>query len=120
MLICSSIEFSTGNHSKSKFTAGADLYSNYIFREQVWQVHLSNQRKYISGVYSRSLGSFDASGYAETDPYLSIHFFWIKPGVTDYYYPGLTCSIYQRQLEVRPLNKCSFTKWDSHLVPIIL
>jgi hypothetical protein len=78
---------------KSKFTTGTDLYSNYIFRGTKFGKGPSVQPnlKYINGGFSAGVwGSFDASGYAEADPFISFSFpFGLSLGLTDYYYPGL-------------------------------
>jgi len=94
MLICSSIVVQAQETiQKSKFTAGADLYSNYIFRGTKFGKGPSVQPsvKYINGGFTAGVwGAFDASGYAEADPYISFAFpFGLSVGVTDYYYPGL-------------------------------
>jgi len=94
MLICSSIGVQAQESiQKSKFNAGADLYSNYIFRGTKFGKGPSVQPsvKYIDGGFTAGVwGSFDASGYAEADPYVSFTFpFGLSFGVTDYYYPGL-------------------------------
>jgi hypothetical protein len=78
---------------KSKFTTGADLYSNYIFRGTKFGKGPSVQPsvKYIIGGFTAGVwGAFDASGYTEADPYVSYSFpFGLSLGLTDYYYPGL-------------------------------
>jgi hypothetical protein len=45
--------------------------------------------KFTTGGFTVGVwGSFDASGYTETDPYLSYSFpFGLSLGITDYYYP---------------------------------
>ena len=77
----------------SKFTAGADLYSNYIWRGTKYGQGPSVQPslKFVSGGLTAGVwGSFDASGYAEADPYISYTLpFGLSLGLTDYYYPGL-------------------------------
>lgn len=92
------IIFSTGVHAqesmqKSNFTAGADFYSNYIFRGTQFGVGPSVQPnvKYINGGFTAGVwGAFDAVGYAEADPYISWSFpFGLSLGITDYYFPGL-------------------------------
>jgi len=78
---------------KSNFSAGADLYSNYIFRGTKFGKGPSVQPsvKYINGVFTAGVwGAFDASGYAEADPYISFSLpAGLSFGLTDYYYPGL-------------------------------
>jgi len=80
-------------NQESKFTAGADLYSNYIFRGTKFGTGPSVQPsvKYINGIFTAGVwGAFDASGYAEADPYVSFSLpGGLSLGLTDYYYPGL-------------------------------
>ncbi|HEX2921401.1 MAG TPA: TorF family putative porin [Bacteroidales bacterium] len=75
-----------------KFTAGVDLYSNYVFRGTRFGTGPAVQPsvKFVSGGLTAGVwGSFDAAGYAEADPYVSYAFpFGLSLGVTDYYYPG--------------------------------
>lgn len=77
----------------SKFSSGADVYSNYIWRGTKFGKGPSIQPtvKFVSGGLTLGVwGSYDASGYAETDPYLSYSFpFGLSVGLTDYYYPGI-------------------------------
>lgn len=79
--------------TKSKFNVGADVYTNYIWRGSKFGKGPSIQPsvKFVSGGLTLGVwGSFDASGYTETDPYLSYSFpFGLSLGLTDYYYPGL-------------------------------
>jgi uncharacterized protein (TIGR02001 family) len=93
IIILSSAVQAQGDSQKSKFTTGADLYSNYIFRGTKFGKGPSVQPnlKFISGGFTAGVwGSFDAFGYAETDPYISYSFpFGLSLGITDYYYPGL-------------------------------
>jgi hypothetical protein len=76
---------------KSSFTAGADFYSNYVWRGSVLGTGPAFQPsvKFTSGVFTAGVwGSFDASGYAEADPYTSFAFKnGLSLGLTDYYYP---------------------------------
>jgi uncharacterized protein (TIGR02001 family) len=78
---------------KSNFFVGADIYSNYVWRGSKLGTGPAFQPsvKFISGGFTLGVwGSFDANGYAETDPYISYSFpFGISLGLTDYYYPGL-------------------------------
>jgi uncharacterized protein (TIGR02001 family) len=78
---------------KSKFNVGADLYSNYVWRGTKFGSGPSFQPgvKFVAGGFTLGVwGAFDASGYAETDPYLSYAFpFGLSLGLTDYYYPAL-------------------------------
>jgi hypothetical protein len=79
--------------SASKFSIGADLFSNYIFRGTKYGKGPSLQPsvKLVSGGLTvGAWGSFDASGYAEADPYISYTLpVGLSFGLTDYYYPGL-------------------------------
>lgn len=76
---------------KSSFTAGADFYSNYVWRGSALGTGPAFQPsvKFTSGVFTAGVwGSFDASGYAEADPYISFAFKnGLSLGLTDYYYP---------------------------------
>jgi hypothetical protein len=75
----------------SPFTAGADFYSNYIWRGSKFGTGPAFQPsvKFITGGLTLGVwGSFDAFGYTETDPYVSYSFpFGLSLGLTDYYYP---------------------------------
>jgi hypothetical protein len=77
----------------SNFNVGADLYSNYIWRGSKLGQGPSVQPtvKFAkSGLTLGVWGAFDASGYAEVDPYISYSLpFGLSFGLTDYYYPGL-------------------------------
>jgi hypothetical protein len=79
--------------TNSKFNVGADLYSNYVWRGTKYGQGPSVQPslKFVSGGLTAGVwGSFDASGYAEADPYISYSFpVGLSLGLTDYYYPGL-------------------------------
>jgi hypothetical protein len=76
----------------SKFSAGADFYSNYIWRGTKFGTGPAFQPsvKFSSGGFTLGAwGSFDALGYAEADLYTSYFFpFGFSAGLTDYYYPG--------------------------------
>jgi hypothetical protein len=80
-------------NSSSKFSVAADLYSNYIWRGTKYGQGPSVQPtvKFVSGGLTVGVwGSFDASGYAETDPYISYTLpVGLSLGLTDYYYPDL-------------------------------
>jgi hypothetical protein len=89
--------FATGlraqnEESPSKFSAGADLYSNYVWRGTKLGTGPAVQPtvKFVTGGLTIGVwGSFDAHGYMETDPYVSYAFkFGLSLGMTDYYYPG--------------------------------
>ena len=77
----------------SPFTVGADIYSNYIWRGTklgtgpAFQPSVKFNKGFLTlGVW----GSFDASGYTEVDPYISIALpFGLSIGMTDYYFPHL-------------------------------
>jgi len=77
----------------SKFSAGADVYSNYVWRGTKYGTGPSIQPgvKFVTGGFTAGVwGSFDAAGYAEADPYFSFALpFGFSIGLTDYYYPGL-------------------------------
>jgi hypothetical protein len=77
--------------SKSKFSAGADLYTNYVWRGTKLGTGPAVQPtvKFSTGGLTIGVwGSFDAQGYAEADPYISYAFpFGLSVGLTDYYYP---------------------------------
>lgn len=79
--------------SGSKFQIGADVYSNYVWRGTKYGTGPAFQPsiKFVTGGLTLGVwGSFDASGYAEADPYVSYAFpFGLSLGLTDYYYPGL-------------------------------
>ena len=79
--------------SRSNFNVGADVYSNYIWRGTKFGKGPSLQPsvKFVTGGLTIGVwGSFDGSGYAETDPYVSYSFpFGLSVGLTDYYYTGL-------------------------------
>lgn len=79
--------------SASKFSVGADLYTNYIFRGTKYGKGPSLQpsvKLVTGGLTVGAWGSFDASGYAEADPYISYTLpIGLSIGLTDYYYPGL-------------------------------
>lgn len=85
--------FSQSGNAKLGFNPGLDIYTSYLFRGTRFGTGPSFQPNFkISG---NSLtfgiwGAFDASGYAETDPYISYAFpFGLTLGITDYYYPDL-------------------------------
>jgi hypothetical protein len=77
---------------KSNFGVGADVYTNYIWRGSKLGTGPSLQPsvKFTTGGLTLGVwGAFDASGYAEADPYVSYAFpFGLSLGLTDYYYPG--------------------------------
>lgn len=77
--------------SGPNFTAGADIYSNYVWRGSKLGTGPAFQPsvKFTAGGFTAGVwGSFDASGYAEVDPYISYTLpFGLSIGLTDYYYP---------------------------------
>jgi hypothetical protein len=93
---------------KSNFSVGADVYSNYIWRGTKFGKGPSVQPavKFITGGLTiGAWGSFDASGYSETDPYISYSLpFGLSLGVTDYFYPFLGGSFFSDSASVYELN----------------
>jgi hypothetical protein len=77
----------------SPFSVGADVYSNYIWRGSKFGQGPAFQptvKFATGGLTIGAWGSFDASGYTETDLYVSYGFaFGLSLGLTDYYYPNL-------------------------------
>ena len=77
----------------SPFSAGADFYSNYIWRGSKFGTGPAFQPSVsfaTGGLTIGVWGSFDAAGYTEADAYVSYDFdFGLSLGLTDYYYPGL-------------------------------
>lgn len=75
----------------ASFTAGADIYSNYIWRGSKFGAGPAFQPtvKMTAGGFTAGVwGSFDSNGYSEVDPYVSYSFpFGLSLGVTSYYYP---------------------------------
>ena len=77
---------------KSPFTAGADFYSNYVWRGSIptgstGPAFQPSVKFNTGGLTVGVWGSFDASGYAEADPYISYAIKGFSLGLTDYYYP---------------------------------
>ncbi len=94
VMVLSTVEMRAQDEEKqSGFTTGVDFYSSYVFRGTRFGQGPSVQPslKYINGGLTLGVwGAFDASGYSETDPYISYSFpFGLSLGLTDYYYPGL-------------------------------
>lgn len=76
----------------SSFSVGTDIVSNYIWRGTKFSgPSMQPTVKFATGGLTLGVwGSFDVTGYAEADPYISYSFpFGLSLGVTDYYYPGL-------------------------------
>lgn len=77
----------------SKFSPGVDFYSSYIWRGSKQGTGPAVQ-PYLEfatgGLTLGAWGSFDASGFGETDLYAFYSLpFGLTVGVTDYYYPDL-------------------------------
>jgi len=79
--------------TESKFDVGVDVYTNYIWRGSKFGTGPSLQpgMEFVTGGLTLGVwGAFDASGYMETDPYISYSFpFGLSLGLVDYYFPGL-------------------------------
>jgi len=92
VLICNTRLEAQTETGESRFSVGADLYSNYIWRGTKFGKGPAVQPsvKFVTGGLTLGVwGSFDASGYAEADPYISYTLpFGLSLGMTDYYYPG--------------------------------
>lgn len=75
----------------SPFSVGADVYSNYVWRGTRFGTGPAFQPsvKFTKGFFTAGVwGSFDAAGYVETDPYISLSLpAGFSLGLTDYYYP---------------------------------
>jgi hypothetical protein len=84
--------------SDSKFSVGADFYSNYIWRGTRYGSGPAVQPsiKYSGNwLEAGAWGSFDFSGYQEADLYVSFALpAGISLGLTDYYFPGLIYNDY--------------------------
>jgi hypothetical protein len=94
--------------SKSNFIVGADVYSNYIWRGSKFGKGPAFQPsvKFVTGGLTIGVwGSFDASGYTESDPYISYSLpFGLSFGLTDYYYPGLGGSFFSDSSNAYEIN----------------
>jgi uncharacterized protein (TIGR02001 family) len=92
----------------TNFTAGADFYSNYIWRGSKFGTGPAFQPsvKFSTGGLTIGVwGSFDAFGYTETDPYISYSLpFGLSLGLTDYYYPGAGGSIFTDTTQALEIN----------------
>jgi len=76
---------------KAQFTAGVDLYSSYVWRGSKFAgPSVQPSVKFTAGGLTAGVwGSYDFSGYKETDPYISYSLpIGLSIGVTDYYYEG--------------------------------
>jgi uncharacterized protein (TIGR02001 family) len=95
------------------FTAGADVYSNYIWRGTKFGSGPAFQPtvKFTAGGFTAGVwGSFDAAGYTEADPYISYTLpVGLSVGLTSYYYPGLGGAFLADSSNANELN-VGFTK----------
>ena len=76
---------------KAQFTAGVDLYSSYVWRGSKFAgPSVQPSVKFTTGGLTAGVwGSYDFTGYKETDPYISYSSpIGLSVGVTDYYYEG--------------------------------
>ena len=79
------------SESKAQLTAGVDLYSSYVWRgTKFGGPCIQPSVKYTAeGLTAGIWGSYDVTGYKETDPYISYSLpIGLSLGVTDYYYEG--------------------------------
>jgi hypothetical protein len=94
LIICTIRLQAQDENANSKFSVGADLYSNYIWRGTKYGKGPAVQPsvKFVTGRLTLGIwGSFDASGYTEADPYISVSLpAGLSLGLSDYYYPGLS------------------------------
>jgi hypothetical protein len=94
LIICTNRLQAQDENANSKFSVGADLYSNYIWRGTKYGKGPAVQPsvKFVTGRLTLGIwGSFDASGYTEADPYISVSLpAGLSVGLSDYYYPGLS------------------------------
>lgn len=113
ILVVTSITFSNvinaqEEESGPSFSAGADIYSNYVWRGSKLGTGPAFQPtvKFSAGGFTAGVwGSFDAAGYAEVDPYISYSFpFGLSLGITDYYYPTLGGSFFADSSNAFELN----------------
>lgn len=81
------------NDKPSKFSVGADFYSSFIWRGLklgTGPAFQPNMEFATGGLTIGAWGSFDASGFMESDLFVSYSFpFGLSLGIIDYYYPGL-------------------------------
>jgi len=84
----------------SPFTAGADLYSSYVWRGTKYGTGpaIQPEMSFTTGFITLGAwGSFDFSGYQEADLYLSFSLpAGFKLGITDYYYPDYSYFDYSK------------------------
>ncbi|HOW10108.1 MAG TPA: hypothetical protein PLX08_09930 [Bacteroidales bacterium] len=93
MIALRQVTLSAQGKASEPFTTGADFCSSYIWRgSQLGSgPHIQPSIVYNKGSFSfGAWGSFDFSGYQETDLYLSFSLpEGFSAGITDYYLPGL-------------------------------
>jgi len=103
--------------SGSKFTAGADFYSSYIWRgTQLGDgPAIQPSAKYTGDIVTvGAWGSFDFSGFQETDLYLSFAVTsWLSLGLTDYYLPELQYNDFSQSSGSHAYEiNAGFSKWN--------
>ncbi len=114
-LICS-LQVKSQDEAQSKFTAGADFYSSYLWRGTQYGTGPSVQPslKFSTGAFSAGAwGSFDFHGYQETDLWLSFSLpAGFSIGMTDYYFPEFDYFDYTETAgsHAFEINVC-FSKW---------
>lgn len=81
--------------SKVDFTAGADIYSSYVWRgtkyagPSIQPTVKMTAGGLTVGIWGSYGSKLDGTGYTETDPYISYSLpFGLSLGLTDYYYEG--------------------------------
>jgi len=85
------LAISVSNVKAQEFSAGVDLYSSYLWRgSKFGGPCVQPSVKLTAGGFTAGIwGSYDVTGYNETDPYISYAFSsGLSIGVTDYYYEG--------------------------------
>jgi hypothetical protein len=112
-IILAIFTLNVNSQEKSSFSVGADFYSSYIWRGTKLGDGPAFQpsMKFDTGGLTIGVwGSFDASGYAETDPYI---LYTLKNGLsiglTNYYYPSLGGSFFSDSSNVYEVN-AGYTK----------
>ena len=105
------LPFSANAQEDSKgvsFTAGADVYSNYLWRGTKFSTGPAFQPtvKMTAGGFTAGVwGSFDVTGYSEADPFISYSFpFGLSVGLTSYYYPMSGASFMADSSNAHELN----------------
>ena len=106
LLVMPSMVKAQDEKADSHFSAGVDLYSNYIWRGSKFGLGPSVQPSVTFAAGNLEIGTWGAfngmsylasdttgftpADYAEADLYISYSFpFGLSLGITDYYYPGL-------------------------------